>query len=221
MRSCGSQCQGIEKEFNEAMARRELARYRRNGPGGATRLLLRALRAQDVRGQTLLDVGGGVGALQHDLLAAGVERAVGVEASAAYLVAAQEEARRRGDEGRVTYLHGDFVQLAALVPPADIVTLDKVICCYDDMRSLVSAAAARTRRMLGAVFPRDTWWTRLGIRFVNFLMRLRRSPFRTFVHPPGEVDAILRRHGLTPQWRGRTFLWFVRVYTREAAAGER
>ncbi|MDR7451648.1 MAG: hypothetical protein QN141_10230 [Armatimonadota bacterium] len=102
--------------------------------------------------------------------------------------------------------------------PADIVTLDKVICCYDDMPSLLGAAAARSRRMLGAVFPRDTWWTRLGIRLVNFIMRLRRSPFRTFLHPPQEVDSVLRRYGLTPRWQGGTLLWLVWVYARETVA---
>jgi len=218
MPSCCSQCQGIEKEFNEAVARRELAQYRRRGPAGTTRKLLRALRAEDLEGRILLDIGGGVGVIQHELLTSGVERAVSVDASSAYLAAAQEEARRRGLERRVTYVHGDFVQVAEDVPPADIVTLDKVICCYDDMPSLVSRAAGRTRRVLGAVYPRDTWWTRVGVGFLNLIMRLRRSPFRSFVHPAQEIDAILRSHGLTLRSRGGTLLWLVAVYARTSAA---
>jgi len=217
MPACCRQCQGIEYEFNEAVARRELARYRRRGPVGTTRTLIQALRASGVAGQTLLDIGGGVGAIQHELLSAGVERAVSVDASAAYLAAAREEGRRRGHDGRVSYVHGDFAQVAEDVPPAGIVTLDRVICCYDHMPALVGAAAARAQRLLGAVYPRDTWWNRLGIGLLNLGLRLRRSPFRTFVHPQREIEAILRRHGLEPRSRAQTFSWLVAVYAREGA----
>lgn len=208
------QCQGIEQEFNETVARRELVRYRRKGATGTTRMLVEALKAEDVRGRTLLDVGGGIGVIQHELLAVGAERVVGVDASAAYLATSMEEARRRGHENRVTHIHGDFAQLAADVPPADIVTLDRVICCYHDMPALVAAAATRARTLLGAVYPRDTWWNRVGISIFNLVARLRRSPFRTFIHPPQEIDAIVRRHGLAPRHHAQTFIWRVAVYVR-------
>ena len=50
--------------------------------------------------------------------------------------AAREEGRRRGHDGRVTYLHGDFVDLADLVGPAEIVTLDRVINVYPGWNGL-------------------------------------------------------------------------------------
>ena len=98
---------------------------------------------------TLLDVGGGVGAIQHELLAAGAAHVTSVDASASYLEAAREEASRRGVEDRITYQHGDFVQLAESVPPADIVTLDRVLNVYPDWERLAGLAAAHAQRLLG------------------------------------------------------------------------
>jgi 23S rRNA G2069 N7-methylase RlmK/C1962 C5-methylase RlmI len=51
------------------------------------------------------------------LLAAGVAEAMSVDASASYFDVAREESERRGSGGRVTYRHGDFVELAESIPP--------------------------------------------------------------------------------------------------------
>ena len=77
-----------------------------------------------------------------------------MEASAAYLAAAREETARRGHTDRLKAHHGDFVALAPEIPSADIVTLDRVICCYRDMPALVAQSAARARKLYGVVYPR-------------------------------------------------------------------
>ena len=158
------QCQGLERFFDQRTAERQLQQYRKRGPDKTTRLLLAALQAEGVEGLTLLDVGGGIGAIQLALLKAGVTSATDVDASTAYLAAAQTEAQREQVAGRVTYQHGDFVDLAEQVAPAGVVTLDRVICCYHDMRGLVSQSAAKATRLYGVVYPRDTWWTRYMTR---------------------------------------------------------
>jgi len=211
---CG-QCAGIEQEFNEAVARRELARYRRRGPGGTTRLLIDALKQAGVGGQTLLDIGGGVGVIQHELVSDGLDRVTSVDASPAYLDAQRTEAARRGYAGRAAYLAGDFVALAPQVPPADLVTLDRVICCYHEMSALVGASASRALRLYGIVIPRDAWWNALGIRLVNFVLRLRRSPFRTFLHAPAAIEAVIHDQGLRRrEFLRETLVWRVAVYAR-------
>jgi magnesium-protoporphyrin O-methyltransferase len=91
---------------------------------------------------TLLDIGGGLGGIQHALLAGGVVQATYVDASSAYMKAAREEAIRREIDEQITFLHGDFVDLAEEIPSAEIVTLDRVVCCYDDMQALVRLSAA-------------------------------------------------------------------------------
>jgi len=212
MASC--QCQGIEREFSEQYAVRELTSYRRKGASRTTRMLTEALQAENLKGGTLLDIGGGVGAIPHILLAAGMRSATCVEASRAYAAAAAQEARRRGLSERVELREGDFVELAPRVGQHDVVTLDRVICCYDDLDTLVSLSGARARRLYGLVFPRDTWWTRLGVRLLNAMMRLRRSPFRSYVHRTERLEALLRGMGFTRRFAEQTAVWQVQVYSR-------
>ena len=216
MTSCCSP--GIERMFGDRTAEHDLARYRRKGPSKPTRRLLDAIRERGVEGADLLDIGGGVGAIQHELLDAGASRTTAVDVSAAYLRKAAEESERRGYGDRASYRHGDFVVLAPDVEPADVVTLDRVICCYPDMESLVGRSAERARRLYGLVHPRDAWWTRMAIRVVNLGMRLTRRPFRAFVHPLEEVDAVAAGRGLTLRLRsGVGPMWQVAVYERPQA----
>lgn len=208
------QCQGIEELFSQQYVTKELSRYRTKGPDKTTRILTEAITEMGVDGFTLLDIGGGVGAIQHELLASGVDQVTNVEASTAYLNAAKAEIQRRGLADRVSFYHGNFVDLAADIPPADIVTLDRVICCYPDMERLVGLSAARARKLYGLVYPRDTWWVKIALVLQNFFFRLRRSPFRAFVHPAESVEAILGKNGLKRRFYHRTFVWQVAVYTR-------
>lgn len=208
------QCQGIEALFNAKLVSRELSSYRVKGPHKTTRILIDALKEEGIQGVTLLDIGGGVGAIQHELLESGVQNATDVDASQAYLNAAQEEAQRRGLTERVNFQHGDFVEVAPQIPPADIVTLDRVICCYADMENLVSLSVARARKLYGIVYPRDVWWVKLGIKVMNFIFRLSKNPFRTYTHPTRAVEAIVNNGGFKHRFYRHTLLWQVVVYAR-------
>ena len=213
MVSC-CQCEGIATQFGRETARRELKRFRRRGPNDSTRLLLNDLRAAGVAGASLLDIGGGVGAIHHSLLDAGAREALHVDVSPDYIAAAQDEAGRRGHGDRVRFVRGDFVQVAHELPDADVVTLDRVICCYPDMDLLVGNAALKTRRLFGAVYPRDMWWVRAAVRTINVILRIRRTAFRVFVHSPAAIDGVLRRNGLELVTRHRTVVWEIVVYER-------
>jgi Methyltransferase domain len=208
-------CQGVDEVFGEKAARHDLRRYRKRGPSRQTRVLLDAIQRVGVEQASVLDIGGGIGAIQQELLAAGAARATAVEASPAYLRTARSEAERRGTAARVSYRAGDFVAIAEEVEPADVVTLDRVICCYPDMESLVNRSADRSRRVYGLVYPQDAWWVRLGIRATNLALRLTRSAFRAHAHRTAAVDAVIRAHGLEPALRRRVGpIWQVALYTR-------
>ena len=208
------QCQGIEELFNDQLVNKELMQFRAKGPSQTTRMLVEALKGQGVEGLSLLDIGGGVGAIEHELLEAGCPSATDVDASKAYLRAARTEAQRRGLAERVNYQHGNFVELAEQIPDADIVTLDRVICCYDDMQKLVSLSARRARKLYGLVFPRDTWWMRAGFAMMNFFFRLRGTSYRGFSHPTRAVEALVQNTGLKRQFYRHTLVWQVVVYSR-------
>ena len=190
------QASGIEEKMGLRMAAKDLRRYRKNGAGKTTRLLLDALKSEGVEGMTLLDIGGGVGAIQHELLKVGVEEATSVDASSSYLEAAQEEADRQGHLDRLSQHHGDFVELAGEISEADIVTLDRVICCYDDMERLVGLSAESALKLYAVVYPLDHWLIKAFTWLENLYLRTRRFQFRTFAHSSAAVDAVIRGAGL-------------------------
>lgn len=201
--------------YNEKLAASQLHKYRENGPIPSTQALIDALKAEAVEGGTLLDIGGGIGAIQHELLAAGAAHATSVDASAAYLEAAREESTRRGLGDRVTYRHGDFVELAESIPPADIVTLDRVVNVYPDWERLAELSAARAQRLLGLVYTRDTPMVRLVVFAMNLILRLRRKTVRASIRPADEIERIARKNGLHPQFsRNVGPAWQVAVYRR-------
>jgi hypothetical protein len=209
-------CQGVDEVFGERTARHDLARYRRRGPSKPTRRLLEAVRQEGVEDASVLDIGGGIGAIQYELLDAGAQRATAVEAASAYVRVAREEAQRRGLGDRIAHEAGDFVELADRVEPADVVTLDRVICCYPDMESLVGRSADRARRVYALVYPQDRWWVGLGIRATNLFMRVSRRAYRAYLHRTDDVDAVARAHGVAPPHARRAGpVWQVAVYVRE------
>ena len=210
----GNCCQATEARFNEKAAAHRLKGYRKGGPGPTTTMLLAALRAQDLEWSTLLDVGGGVGVMHHELLAGNTARATNVDISGAYLAAAKEESGRRGHEDRVRFVHADFVDAADLADLADLVTLDRVICCYQGLEPLVDASAAKAVKLYGAVYPRNTWWVRLGNALSNLVLRLQGQEHRTYVHDPERIEALLLRHGLRRRSIENTFLWHVAVFAK-------
>jgi hypothetical protein len=219
--SCCPHCRDADAFFGQRDAAQRLARYQRRGPEGTTRLLVEALRAAGVADATVLEIGGGVGVVHHELLRAGAARAVDIDASAAYLATARTESQRLGHAERAAYVYGDFVALAPTVGPAAIVALDRVVCCYPDMPALVGTAAARAERLLGLVYPRDAWWVRLGMVLLNMGLALQRSAFRIFCHPTAAVDAQIRQAGLTLRQRRTRGMWQVVVYERIAAPSGR
>lgn len=207
------QCVGAADFFDERVARRELKRLRRKGPSSTTRHLLDALAA-DVPGRSVLDVGGGVGALQLGLLQAGAVRATNVDASPAYQAAARDEAERRSVMDRLSLRTGDVVELAPEIEVHDVVTLDRVLCCYPDLDALLEVTTVRARRVWAAVFPREHLLVRIGGWLLNLVQRLRRHPFRIYLHGTERIEAAIRERGFRERSRARTFLWDARVFER-------
>jgi magnesium-protoporphyrin O-methyltransferase len=207
--------ESIERQFDQTEVNRMLRRFRRRGPDRSTKLLIESLQAAGA-GESLLDIGGGIGAIHHALLDGPVREAVEVDISAASIAAAQEETRQRGHEARVRFIHGDFLDFSETIPSADLVTLDRVICCYPDMERLVATSAEKTKRVYGAVYPRETWWMRLSVWLVNLWLRLIRSDFRAYLHPPRAIARVLADHGLNLRSQRRTIAWEVSVFTRTA-----
>jgi tRNA A58 N-methylase Trm61 len=202
------------KVFGARAARRAANRYRRKGLDGLARWMVDDLRARGVDGATVLELGGGVGAVQLELLRAGAARAVNVELSGEWEEEAVELVREHGVEGRIERRHADAVEDADTLAPADVVVMNRVVCCYPDPDALMAVASERAGRVLVLSFPRDRALVRLVNGLSNAWMRLRRIDFRSFVHPEPRIEAAARRHGLRPDSEHRGFAWRAVTFTR-------
>jgi magnesium-protoporphyrin O-methyltransferase len=202
--------------FSESSAAAEAKRYRRSGLDSTSSRIVDFLKKQGVEGRSVLEVGGGVGAIQIELLKAGAGHAVGIELTPTYEEAALGLVREAGLEDRVERRVMDFAQAATSVPAADIVIMNRVVCCYPDMPRLVGAAADHTRETLVMSFPRRTWWTRVGMAMGNFGLRVSRREFQVFLHPPALIIDTSQRHGLRTAFDDPGFFWTVTALHKAA-----
>ena len=190
--------------FTVRTANRDARRYRRRGLDGTAQRLIATI---DPENSTILEVGGGVGSLQIELLRRGAARATNVELSPAYEAAAVELLREAGFKDRVDRRVLDFATDPELVAPADVVLLNKVVCCSPDVEGLVGAAARHSRRELALSFPRETWWIRLGMRAVNNGARLVRWEWRFYVHRKAQIVSVAESNGLRLTHEDSGVLW--------------
>ena len=207
-------CQMENNTFGEDSARHDIKSYRKHGPAQQTKLILEAVRSLHLQGAELLDVGGGVGVIHHELLNDVAREATHVDASSAYLKEARAQAARRGHDDRVRFIHADFTDVANELPNADIVILDRVVCCYPNFRGLLKAAAEHSRSVLALTYPREVWYLRIGLKIINFFQNLGKDPFRIFLHPVGKMDALLREEGFERVSLRRLFVWEMALYAK-------
>ncbi|HEV2034560.1 MAG TPA: methyltransferase domain-containing protein [Candidatus Dormibacteraeota bacterium] len=175
------------------------------------------LLERGVKGCTVIEVGGGVGEIQLELLQAGATQAVSVELTPTFEIAASRLLREAGFEDRVERRVMDFVEAGPQLASADIVVMNRVICCYADMPGLVGAAANCTRQVLVMSFPKMKWWTRLALTLENLWHRVARREFRAFLHPPDRIVQTAAQRGLRMLVDQRGLFWEVVMLERPPA----
>jgi 2-polyprenyl-3-methyl-5-hydroxy-6-metoxy-1,4-benzoquinol methylase len=200
---------GCDQFFSPRFARRIAKRYRKRGLDKTARQIVEFLQRRGLDGATVLEVGGGVGEIQLELLKRGAARTVNLELSPAYEEEATRLAREAGVDGRVERRLHDIAVAPAEVEPADIVVLHRVVCCYPDYERLLGAAADHARRLLVFSHPPRNPISRSIIAAQNLGFRLLRREFRTFAHPPPAMLAVLERHGFQPAFAHHGIPWQV------------
>jgi len=206
MSSC-CQPDDYDKVFDEKHARTKARDYARSGLTGDARRIVDLIRDRLRQGYDVLEVGGGVGEIQLELLKTGAAHVTNVELATRYETVASELLREHGVTDRVERRLGDFVREAGAVPAADVVVMNRVVCCYPDPDALVSAAASHARRLLVMTFPVDRWWIRLGLWAANMLLAIRGNTFRGYAHPTRAIVATAQRHGMLPAQHRRGLIW--------------
>ena len=200
--------------FSERSAQREARRYRRRGLDGTSRRVVDFLKKQGVEGRTVLEIGGGIGAIQIELLKAGASRATSIELTPTYEREANQLLSEAGLSGRVERKVMDFAQTSDQVESADVVVMNRVLCCYHDMPRLAGAAADHAQQTLVMTFPRGALWLRAMLGAGNGLLWLTRRDFHIFVHRPSEIMATSQRHGLRPVINQTGVMWTLAALAR-------
>ena len=205
--------------FSSRFARRSARRYRKHGLTPSAAGIVAFARDQGVDGATVLEIGGGIGHIQLELLGAGAAHVTNLEISENYEAEAAALLERTGFQDRVTRRMVDIATSPDAVDPADIVVLHRVVCCYPDYERLLGAAGQLARRALVFSHPPANLVSRIAIGGENLLRRMRRNPFRAFVHSPEDMLAVLEAQGLTPQLSKRSRGWNVVGLVRMSGEG--
>jgi 16S rRNA G966 N2-methylase RsmD len=206
---------GCDRFFSPRFARRVARRYREKGLDKTAQLMVEFLEQRGIEGATVLEVGGGVGEIQIELLKRGAARAVNLELSPAYEEEAERLLREAGFEERAQRLLHDIATDPAEIEPADVVVLHRVVCCYPDLEQLLDAAADHARRLLVFSYPPRNAVSRLFIAAQNLLFRLLRREFRTFAHPPSRMLRLLEERGLRRTFAHHPLVWQIAGLERQ------
>jgi magnesium-protoporphyrin O-methyltransferase len=200
--------------FNARKARSTLRRYRKKGLDDLERAMVSTAAAQPLAGARVLEIGGGIGTIQAELLAAGASTGEIVELVSAYEPYARQLARDTGIEGRSAFRIADVLEQPEAVAPADIVVLNRVVCCSPDGVRLTAVAGKLAGRMLLVIYPRDRAVVRIVMRFMNGLFAVTRRSFRAFLHPPSSIYAAAQSEGLSVAATSRGLVWEFTAFRR-------
>jgi magnesium-protoporphyrin O-methyltransferase len=202
--------------FGQKMAQKQLKWYLKKGVRKNSRPIIESLKKLPLEGQSLLDIGGGVGQITFELSKEGIDQVTHVDLSSGYLKTYLEEVEKRNMNDRVKTILGDFVDLHEKVPSSDIVTLDKVICCYEDYEHLIDYSSAKAKRWYAYTIPRDVWWVKVFQRLGVLIQKIRKDPFRPYVHSVALIEARLEKAGFKKIDQRFKREWMTCVFERKA-----
>jgi 2-polyprenyl-3-methyl-5-hydroxy-6-metoxy-1,4-benzoquinol methylase len=196
------------------MAKRAAARYRQKGVDKTAQRMLAFLEEQGIEGATVLEIGGGVGEFQIELLKRGAANTLNLELSAAYDNEAIGLVREAGLDGRMERRLHDIAADPQGIESTDVVVLHRVVCCYPDYERLLTAAAEHARRLLVFSYPPRNVLSRFLLGAQNLLFGLQRKEFRTFAHPPARMVRVVEERGLLLAYTHRPVVWQIAGFER-------
>lgn len=200
---------GCDRFFGRRFARHVAKRYRKRGLDKTASRMLTFLDERGIAGASVLEVGGGIGEIQIELLKRGAAQAVNLELSPGYDEEASILLRENGLEDRVERRLHDIAADPAAVEPADVVVLHRVVCCYPDYERLLQAAAEHAQRLLVFSYPPRNVVSRLIVALENLVFGLLRREYRAFAHPTEAMLDVLSANGLRPTYAHRGLAWQV------------
>ncbi|MDQ3157573.1 MAG: class I SAM-dependent methyltransferase [Actinomycetota bacterium] len=166
-------------------------RYRKRGLGRTSTRIISFLVDQEIEGATVLEIGGGVGEIQVELLRHGAAHTTNLEISTGYEAEAARLLEQSGLTNRATRRFINIAESPDDVEPADVVVLNRVVCCYPDYERLLTAAGSHARRLLVFSHPPRNAASRMFMSVQNRALRMTGNTFQGFTHPPEAMLAVL------------------------------
>lgn len=204
----GSTPEGYDRVFSDRYASQLARQYRRHGLTAPAQKIVEYAVSKGIAGATVLEIGGGIGDIQLELLKHGAARTTNIKLSGSYESEANRLIQQAGFEGQMQrILSIDLATNPTVLTPFDIAILHRVVCCYPDYELLLTAAATHAQRMVVFSHPPHNWFTRFGTKLMNAGLGIVRSTYRAFSHDPKAMVAVLQRHGLVSEYRSAEGMW--------------
>jgi len=207
-------CCGAENLFNQKQANKDLKKYRKKGPNKTTKKLLAALFNEEINNLSHLDIGGGIGAIQHELLKKGISKTTDIDASTAYIEKAKELMQQNGTTQQMEFIFGDFIDFHQHIDKHDIVTLERVVCCYPHVTDLINNSTSKANKYYALVYPMDGFLSKSVNKLAHLYLKLKKNPFRTYVHSEKMMHELICKNGFENIYYGNVFPWKIAVYKR-------
>jgi magnesium-protoporphyrin O-methyltransferase len=201
--------------FDDKQARRSSRRYQKKGLEPMAKSMVDYLVSRGMAGRSVIEAGGGIGAIQIELLKAGAVRTVNVELSEGYEGTARRLLAQQGLTDRVDRRVGDFTEVAPDLE-ADDVVMNRVICCYPFMERLMQTAIGSSLRFLAATFPRDRGAAKVAMSMGNLYCKVTGVDFRSYLHSPKAIVDTAQSAGFQPVHQDRDFIWNAVVFEKVA-----
>ena len=175
--------------FGMKKAQKEMDHYLKYGPKKSTVWLLDPVVEQIKAGDSVLEVGGGVGSFLLELQKQGVGPSYYMDISESYSAVFQHQVNNQSLENKINVHTGDFTEKHHLIPDTDVVALDKVLCCYQDFKQLLSLSLDKAGRIFAYTVPDDVWWVRFIHQIETALKQLFTKHLITYIHPVDQIES--------------------------------
>jgi len=207
-------CCGADVFFDEKTAKKQYRQYVKKGPPRVTAKIIQQLTGQTIEGKSMIDVGGGIGALQWWFLQKGGAQTTGIDASSGYLQKAEEHAILNGWSGKAHFIFGDYTEVHTQVGGVDYITLDKVVCCYPNFKEIIETSCQKARTHVALSYPVDGVISSIIAWFGSLFAKLKSNSFRPYVHPVDKIREVFAQQGYERISHALAFPWHIETYQK-------
>ena len=207
-------CCGADMLFDRKVAEKEMKSYKKKGAKRVTSILIQLLSMYSTPGASLLDIGGGIGAIQWEFLSNGASHTTDVDASGSYLNMAGNYAEEKDWSDKTQFIQGDFVDVSEKTEMHDVVSLDKVVCCYPDYKEILIKATSKCKKSIALSYPMGGFIAQVFRGLGVIYMKLKQNPFKPYVHNPSDIENLIISQGFVKSQSTFVFPWHVQMYSR-------